>query len=217
MAYTINVTLNFTDEQSTPVETDGRQPASDDRRSATADRQALADDLLNELTSWSPRERFGTLKSWHRGALSLIHLNVLTILEAQGPLSMSRLAETLDVSDASATGIVTRMERRGLVDRQHATDDRRMVVVRLTDCGADVFRDLDAHRREKLARLVTELTGEELAGFLTGLRAMRAAARRLAAARDAEGETDALGLEQPSCAGDSTVPVESADTAPTQE
>jgi DNA-binding MarR family transcriptional regulator len=210
MAYTINVTLNFTDAQSTPA-------AADHRQGATDDRQALADDLLNELTSWSPRERFGTLKSWHRGALSLIHLNVLTVLEAQGPLSMSRLAEALDVSDASATGIVTRMERRGLVDRQHATDDRRIVVVRLTDCGADVFRDLDAHRRERLAGLVAQLTGEELAGFLTGLRAMRAAGRRLSETHDAAGEPAAPGLDQPSCADERTVQGGSAAIAPPQD
>jgi hypothetical protein len=49
-------------------------------------RQALADDLLDELTAWSPRDRGGMLKTWHRGALSLIHLNVLTVLEVQGPL-----------------------------------------------------------------------------------------------------------------------------------
>ena len=147
--------------------------------SRSSERQLLADELLGELTSWSARERMGAFHSWHREALSLIHLNVLAVLEADGPLPMSQLAEALDVSDASATGIVDRMERRGLVERRHATDDRRLVLVQLADAGRDVFRDLQVRRREHLASLLDELSGSELSGLLIGLRAMKGAGRRL--------------------------------------
>ncbi len=145
-------------------------------------RQALADELLDELTGWSPRDREGLFKTWHRGALSIIHLSVLSLLEAEGPLPMSQIAQSLDVSDASATGIVDRMERRGLVERQHAVEDRRLVRVIVTEAGRDVFSGLRAHRREHLSRLLQDLTDDELAGFVNGLRAMRAARTRAWAA-----------------------------------
>ena len=48
---------------------------------------------------------------------------------------MGDLAEELDVSVASATGIVDRMEQRGLVERRHGPDDRRVVMVDLTATG----------------------------------------------------------------------------------
>src|ERR1700675_1178595 len=114
----------------------------------------LADELANELASWNPRERMGAFKAWHRGALSLVHLNVVTVIEADGALSMGRLAEALDVSVASVTGIVSRMEQRGLVERRHGEDDRRVVVVHLTEAGARIFRDIEARRREGLGRLL---------------------------------------------------------------
>ena len=139
----------------------------------------IGDELLDELTAWPPRDRAGMFRNWHRGALSLIQLNVVAVLEAEGPLPMSRLADELDVSVASATGIVDRMERRGMVQRRHATDDRRVVDVHLTEQGTGIFRNLEAHRREHLARLLGELTEEELAGFLKGIRAIRAARKRL--------------------------------------
>src|SRR5258705_12111997 len=104
----------------------------------------LADELANELASWNPRERMGAFKSWQRGALSLVHLNVVTVIEVEGPLPMGRLAEALDVSVASVTGIVSRMEQRGLVERRHAEDDRRVVLVHLTDAGAHGFRAIEA-------------------------------------------------------------------------
>jgi DNA-binding MarR family transcriptional regulator len=149
------------------------------------DRRRLADEVLDELTAWNPRERMLAFKSWLAGSLSLVHLHVLTILEAGGPQSMSRLADALDVSVASATGIVDRIERRGLVERRPDPDDRRMVVVHLLDHGREIFQQLAQHRREGLTRLLARLTDDELSALLTGLRALRAA--RKAVATEAEG------------------------------
>src|SRR6187397_3435233 len=105
-------------------------------------RQRITDRLVSEMTGWTPAERVRMFRSWLRGSLSLIHLHVLTTLEADGPLPMGRLADALDVSVASATGIVDRMAQRGLVERRQDPDDRRVVIVHLTEAGATVFRDL---------------------------------------------------------------------------
>jgi DNA-binding MarR family transcriptional regulator len=137
-------------------------------------RRQLVDELTAELTSWSPREFLFAFRRMHRGTVSLVHLNVLMLLEAEGPMSMGRLAEALDVSVASATGIVTRMETRGFVERAHDDHDRRVVLVRSTEAGAGVFRGIEEHRRAGLLRLLTHLTDDELAGFLAGHRALRA-------------------------------------------
>ncbi len=164
-AYTVNVALNVDSNEAS------RHPPDE--------RQALVADLLDELTRWPPRDRAGAFKMWHRDALSLVHLNVVNVLEVQGPLPMGHLAEELDVSVASATGIVTRMEARGLVQRRHDSDDRRIVLVQLTEAGSNVFAAFEGRRREHLARLLQELTTAELAGFLAGLRALHVARERI--------------------------------------
>ncbi|MBF6605723.1 MAG: MarR family transcriptional regulator [Chloroflexi bacterium] len=157
-------------------------PASDDR-------QQIVEELLAELTIVSnPREQMTAFKSWLRGSLSLIHLHALAVLEAEGPLSMSRLAVFLDVSVASTTGIVDRMEQRGLVERRHGDDDRRIVVVHPTHAGAAVFLDLAAQRRARLAAVLEHLSDEELRGFLVGIRAMHRA--RIAAGHAAPAADD---------------------------
>jgi DNA-binding MarR family transcriptional regulator len=156
------VTLNNTPGQSTP-------------RPTEVGRDVLIAELVDEMTSWSPRDRMSAFRSWLKGSLSLIHLHVLTVLEADGPIPMSHLADTLDVSDASATGIVSRMEERGLVERTHDEADRRVVNVRATAAGVAIFRDMTEHRRTKLTELLGRLGDDELAALLTGLRAMRTA------------------------------------------
>lgn len=146
---------------------------------ATERHQPLADDVLAELTSWQSRLRMAAFQAWARGTLSIVHLSVLAALEANGPMSMTKLAETMDVSVASATGIVTRMEKRGVVRRRHIEDDRRVVLVEITRAGARVSSVMENHRNQRLRKLLDGLTDEELGSFLLGLRALSAARARL--------------------------------------
>ena len=152
-----------------------------------ARREQLASDVLDELTAWDPREWITAVKRWHRGplgAITLVHLNVIAELDMRGPLSMSHLAEALGVSVASATGIVGRMEDRGLVERGHTDGDRRVVMVSPTAKGSGLFRAIEARRRGRLSKLLDHLTDEEMVGFIAGLRALRQARARVVAGDD---------------------------------
>ncbi|WP_369243760.1 MarR family winged helix-turn-helix transcriptional regulator [Streptomyces sp. R41] len=68
-------------------------------------------------------------------------LNVLR----RGPASMSALATTLTCDASNMTGIVDRLERRGLVRREPSPSDRRVKNVILTDEGERV---IDVIRRK---------------------------------------------------------------------
>ena len=142
------------------------------------DRQTLLRELLDELAAHSPAAAMRHMRHWPGGRLSLVHVNVLAILELDGPLTMRGLAEAMDVSQASATGIVDRMEQRGLVERQRDDEDRRVVRVALTEEGRRLIAGMTAERRDHLAAMLDSLTDEELAGFLLGSRAMRRARDR---------------------------------------
>lgn len=146
-----------------------------------SDRERVAAEALDELSSWNPRERMNEFRSWVACSLSLIHLHVLSLLEADGPLSMTHLAEALDVSVASVTGIVDRLEQRGFVERRRGQGDRRVIVVHRTAAGEAVFSDLAAHRRARLTRLLAEFSDEELAATLVFMRAIRRARNALVA------------------------------------
>lgn len=174
------MTLNISAAQSAAGaqgETSDHPPRSD---------RALVNDVIDELTSWNPREFIAAFARWHHGSFSLIHLNVLTLLEAHGSLSMSHLAEALDISVASVTGVVDRMEKRGLVERRRDAEDRRVVLVHPAAGGRRVFGEIDARRRKGLAKLLEHLADEDLRGLLQGHRALRAA--RMAMAAEAPSE-----------------------------
>ena len=181
----LNISAEQTESGATPVTA----------RAGAADREAIIAELVGEMTSWSPKDRMQVFRSWLKGSLSLIHLHVLTVLEMGGPLPMSKLADTLDVSVASATGIVSRMEERSLVEREHDDEDRRVVLVIPTETGLAVFRDMMDQRREHLVGLLSRLDDDDLQAFLRGLRAVRAAREAVHAELAAENASVATAEE----------------------
>lgn len=68
--------------------------------------------------------------------LSSVQCHVLHLIEPGRPLPMSRLADTLSCDASNVTGLVDRLESRGLVRRQPSLQDRRVKVLHLTPAGA---------------------------------------------------------------------------------
>ena len=137
------------------------------------DRAATLAALLDEFSSNSPTGAMNRMRHWPAGRLSLVHVNVLMVLDADGPLPMRSLAEALDVSQASATGIIDRMEQRGLVARTRDAEDRRVIRVAVADPGRQLITGFADDRRSHLVTMFEAMTDEELAAFLIGARAMR--------------------------------------------
>ena len=73
-----------------------------------------------------------------RGELDLspVQCHVLQLIEPGRPLPMGRLAETLSCDASNVTGLVDRLESRGLVRRRPSADDRRVKVIHLTPAGS---------------------------------------------------------------------------------
>ena len=57
----------------------------------------------------------------------------LDILDQEGPMTAGRLAERARLSPAAVTALVDRLEERGLARRTRDTEDRRRVLVEVTD------------------------------------------------------------------------------------
>jgi DNA-binding MarR family transcriptional regulator len=68
--------------------------------------------------------------------LSAVQCHVLHLIEPGRPLPMRRLAETLACDASNVTGLVDRLEARGLVERRALAEDRRVKVLVLTPAGA---------------------------------------------------------------------------------
>src|SRR6185369_15639463 len=80
--------------------------------------------------------------------LSPAQCHVLYIIEPGKPVPMKQLAASLSCDASNVTGLMDRLESRGLIRRQPGTVDRRVKELDLTPMGARL-------RAELIARLST--------------------------------------------------------------
>jgi len=110
-----------------------------------------------------------------RLGISMTHFHVLTLLRHHDAMPMGRLAEILDASVSSATGIIDRMEERGLVTRERVPDDRRIVLVRPTQSGLDLVDEAELVKSDVMRTTLTRLSLEQLERLTAALADLGAA------------------------------------------
>jgi DNA-binding MarR family transcriptional regulator len=128
--------------------------------------QARPDLAVAELQVTGRLSRLGRLMAdreeavFERFGLNRGEVGMLSALRIVGPphqLSPTRLGRGLLLSSAGVTSRIDRLERRGLVTRLPDPDDRRGVIVELTDTGLELVDSAvvakSASDRDLLARL----------------------------------------------------------------
>jgi len=111
-------------------------------------------DLARRLPSGVP--------DWAASELTFGQLRLLSRLYREEPASMGAVAEWLGSGLPAATGMIERLERHGLVERRHRTDDRRIVEAQTTERGRELVADILGIRTEGLGRLFALLEPTEL-------------------------------------------------------
>ena len=140
------------------------------------DEQSVVDAAVEELAALIHQQRRTAMHSRNRPDISMTHYHVLMMLDAEGTVPMHRVADMLVCSDPNATGIVDRMEERGLIERLRDDRDRRVVLVRLTDIGRQTLAAFETVKQNDLRRVLEVLPIDEQRNCLRAFRAMRHAA-----------------------------------------
>jgi DNA-binding MarR family transcriptional regulator len=122
----------------------------------------LIDQIIADfkLTTWAMKcamsERLVRL------GVSMAQFHIAVTLQRNGVMTMSRLADLLGVSLSNASGLVDRLEERGYVERTRVPEDRRIVMVRITDTGARLIEENDALSDELMRDVLGRLSPDEL-------------------------------------------------------
>jgi len=89
-------------------------------------------------------------------------LAALATIERHGPLAPSELAERETIKRPTATRIVSRLERAGLVARVTDPSDRRSSILTVTGDGRGLLRRLRARKTAYLAQQLADLPADDL-------------------------------------------------------
>jgi len=108
-----------------------------------------------------------------RMGISMAQLHILYTLQRGGEMPMSRLAEVLHVSLSNATGLIDRIEERGFIERTRVPEDRRVVVIRVTETGRRMLEEVDAISSDLLRSVFARIGPTQVAGVGRAFAALR--------------------------------------------
>ncbi|MEZ4438047.1 MAG: MarR family transcriptional regulator [Polyangiaceae bacterium] len=102
------------------------------------ERRAQVDAIVETLIYLYTESRRLTKGLARQFGLTGPQLTVIKLLEQLGDLSLSSLSSRIKANNSTVTGIIDRMEREDLVVRERSEQDRRVVLIRLTDRGREL-------------------------------------------------------------------------------
>lgn len=106
--------------------------------------------------------------------LSVTQLRLLGVLRDRR-LKVLQVAAVLGLEKSSASGLIDRAERRGLLERRASHDDARAVLVTLSPAGHQLAARVQRTVRDRITTLLQALSPEQSAGMATMLEQVLAA------------------------------------------
>ena len=101
--------------------------------------------------------------------VSASQLACLMALYEKGSLSPSRIAAEIMVKSSTVTGIIDRLEQKGLVLRSRTAKDRRIITVELTEKGREMAVNAPPPLQKQIIEGLESLPDHEIDEIVQGL------------------------------------------------
>ena len=129
------------------------------------DIRLAASRVVADFLVWSSR----TLRRLSTDSgLSFVQLLLIRNLSARGPMRMGEASEDLALADTVMTGVVDRLEERGLVSRDRDPADRRAIRIGLTPAGQRLARKTLAPYEHALSEIFAGIDQEAVEHIVEG-------------------------------------------------
>ena len=107
--------------------------------------------------------------AWMNLNLTVPQIKTLFFVSNQRDTNPTKLATALQVTPPNVTGIVDRLVEQGLMTRQDNPEDRRALVLRITEKGESILSDLRERRTSIMREILDYLSAKELSCLVDGL------------------------------------------------
>ncbi len=98
--------------------------------------------------------------------------NALLLLKEYGDMTIGDLGSKMYLASSTATDLIDRMERNGLVTRQRDSNDRRVVRLHMLDKGHQMIKEVLANRKRYLSTILSQVSAEELDSLKKSLQSL---------------------------------------------
>ena len=101
--------------------------------------------------------------------VSAPQLHCLLALHENGPLPPSQIARHIMVKSSTVTGIIDRLEQKGLVARLRNSPDRRVITIQLTEAGKELAQNAPPPIQHKIVDGIKKLPEGEIKQIILSL------------------------------------------------
>src|SRR5262245_31323416 len=106
--------------------------------------ESRTDDLWELLIEFSLSQRVWWTEVCDALGLTPTQGLALRLLDPQMPMAMNALADNMVCDASNVTGVVDKLEARGLIERKASENDRRVKMLAVTEKGRDLRKKLFA-------------------------------------------------------------------------
>lgn len=119
------------------------------------------------LTTWVKLARAFSLlykksvEDIRRYGLTQPQFAVIEVLGHLGPLKVGEICSKMLVTGGNMTLVLDNIEKLGYIERVHSKQDRRAILVQLTDKGQNIFDSVFHQHAEQITKLISVLSADE--------------------------------------------------------
>ncbi len=126
----------------------------------------MIDILMQEAAS-----NFARVKSQQFASQGLTsqQVSILLILDRKGSMKVSEIADNLKMVDSNVSNICSRLQKAGLVRRKRLKDDKRVVIIELTDSAEIKMEEIKTKVYNFRRKMSEKLSKQDLQEICTGL------------------------------------------------
>jgi DNA-binding MarR family transcriptional regulator len=123
---------------------------------------ALVKEIVGAIRRLIRAVSIDSVKMSRQYSLTAPQSGVLRSLARTGPVSSAALSRELCVTPSNITGIIDRLEKKGLVQRRRNQGDRRVTLIQLTEYGQQLSGGLPDPIEIRLISGLAELSPKEV-------------------------------------------------------
>lgn len=110
-----------------------------------------------------------SLKADEFNDLSITEIHVIEAIGLNQERNMSSVARDLDITIGTLTIAINNLLRKGYVNRTRSEEDRRIVLISLTEKGINAFKHHSQFHDEMIKTTISKLSDEEMKVLISAL------------------------------------------------
>jgi len=122
-------------------------------------------ELMHQLDDLFREVRSRIHSYWARNGsvgIGINHARLLTMIAEEGAMKASNLAERLHITCGAVTGLADKLIENGLLMRAKDPNDRRVVMLTLTELGKERAEEISVNREQLMTHLFAHMSNEEM-------------------------------------------------------